>query len=227
MEIYRIFNALGDSIILATYIKQNDVKEITFNRAETDTLNIVLDMYGIERPKYKKSLGSLIEKRMPHYVSEMHKSKVPLLSFPVEMKSAGYMTYQLTSKNESAKDRTAKLSDMEDKGYTDKRDTREATDLKSLTELLSGSEYHWSIDSGTAWLAAAMGIPTNVYSKNSYYFADAYHYMKYLNWHKNVKVKQMYNDGVKMPSSLDYYTSASENGVTVSNFSDFQRLVQL
>jgi len=52
MYIYRIFNALGDSIILSTYIKKFNIKKVYYNRSEFKTLNEVMELYDIEKPEF-------------------------------------------------------------------------------------------------------------------------------------------------------------------------------
>jgi ADP-heptose:LPS heptosyltransferase len=153
---------------------------------------------------------------MVDVVLKLRADKVKLLNPNISVAPSNYITLQLKSKNESARDRSADIQEFDSIVELSDYEKMNASDCKSITELielLKGSRKHISIDSGTAWLAAAMGLDTVVLSKNSYYFSDAYHYMRYLNIQKNVKVHQQNNSGVKIPSEEEYTRLATSNGV--------------
>jgi len=229
LHIYRIFDALGDSIILSTYFKNYNVEKVYYNRGEFKTLYKILDVLNVPRPEFIKTTDR-IKSNMVTVVKKLKSDSVLLIGPNINTKEKEYITYQLSSKNESAKDRNTTLKDA--KNYYSfeenvvKEDVTKIKNIDDLVECLSKSKHHLSIDSGTAWLAVSMGIDTTVISKNSYYFSDAYHYMKYLEIHKNVEIYQKHGLGVKIPSELDYIITSQENNVAVGSYSNYIKEVK-
>lgn len=225
MNIYRIFNALGDSIILCTYINTYKPETIYYNRAELSMLEMMMDLYGITPPKFMR-----IEQRTPEtmvdVLSKLKEDNIKLMNLPIERKQLGYNTVQLMSKNESAKDRSTTLDEasvyIKDKA-ADIKDVSSMPNIQIMLETLAGSKQHVSIDSGTAWAAASLGIDTTVISKNSYYFADAYHYMKYIQTQDNVKVHQQDSPGVFMANEIQFYKYSNLNNVEAGSYEQYKR----
>ena len=207
LHIYRVFDALGDSIILSTFFKNYNVEKVYYNRGEFKTLH-----------------------KMVTVVKKLKSDNVLLIEPNINTRKKEYITYQLSSKNESAKDRNTTLKHA--KSYysfeenSAKEDVTKIKNIDDLVKCLSRSKHHLSIDSGTAWLAVSMGIDTTVISKNSYYFSDAYHYMKYLEIHKNVEIYQKHGLGVKIPSELEYIIAAQENNIAVGSYSNYKKEVK-
>jgi len=223
-EIYRIFPTLGDAIILASYIHNQGILEIHCNRPEPKMLLQVCDIYGIEPPVIKQVYDKTISYRMPHLCDEMRMKKIPLLKHPRTAAAGEVYTYQLASNRPTSKDRNMTMVEAE-KHMKDDSPREDVSKLKTLDSLINAlwkSKKHVTIDSGTAWVAASLGIPTTVISKNSFYFADAYFYMKYLHSLQNVTVYQNDRKGVRMPTSIEYYENAKKNKVTlVQHFDKF------
>ena len=228
IDIYRIFNAVGDSILLCTLIKHLQVTQVTYNRAELDTLREVMKYYDLPDVEFvQRTDQGLIPNKMVDYVRYLHDVKVPLAKPNVEVSST-YATYQLSSHQNNALDRS--MTQNEHNRFIkypdlNRKDITTARTIDSLFVMMQGSKHHISIDSGTAWLSAAMGIDTTVFSKNSYYFADAYFYMQYLNTHSNVVVHQQDGEGVVIANEMQYNMAVQNNRAKVGAYQQYRSAV--
>lgn len=228
IDIYRIFNAVGDSILLCTLIKHLKVTQVTYNRAELDTIREVMKFYDLPDVKFvRRTDQGLIPNQMVDYVRYLHDVKVPLAKPNVEV-SPTYATYQLSSHQINALDRS--MTQEEHNRFVkypelNRKDITTARTIDSLFVMMQGSKHHISIDSGTAWLSAAMGIDTTIFSKNSYYFADAYFYMKYINSQPNVEVHQQDGAGVVVANELQYNMAVLNNRASVGNYENYRSQV--
>lgn len=215
IDIYRIFNAVGDSVLLCTLIKELDVKTITYNRADLDTLKKMMPYYDVDVEFKQRSDQGVIGYKMHDYVRYLNEKNVQL-SVPNVKVEPEYDTCQLGSFQNNAADRA--MTKVEYNKFRRSEKSIEVSDMKTIPrmmECLSKSQHHVSIDSGTAWVAASMGIDTIVYSKNSYYFADAYFYMKYLDSQPTVEVHQQHGSGVRVSNELEFQTAILQNNARV------------
>lgn len=216
LSLYRIFNALGDSIILSTYFKSLNVERVYYNRAEFDTLKYIMNMFNVQDIEFV-NVANRCPLTMVDVVKELKDKKIKLLN-PMENKDENgqYVTMQLASMHATASDRSIKLYEATShNSYPDlqiKEVGNEKT-IKDLFEILKYSKQHITIDSGTAWASVACGIDTTVISKNSYYFSDAYHYMKYLDTHSNVRIYQQHGLGIKIPNEFEFLAAAAANKI--------------
>lgn len=223
VSLYRIFDALGDSIILASYFKHYSIKTVYYNRGDFNTLLKILEIAKVEVPEFVHINGRITE-TMPDLLHQMRIDKAPLISITNRSK-AEHSTFQFKTNSNNAEDRSMNLEEIEEQlpKLNNPKDTLECTDLDSLVRLMKKSERHITIDSGTAWLAAALKVPTTVISKNSYYFADAYHYMRYLQTQPGVTIYQQTGKGVKVATEEQYHQYAKENKVNVPPYNDYQK----
>lgn len=223
VSLYRIFDALGDSIILASYFNHYSVKTVYYNRGNFNTLLKILEIAKVEVPEFLQ-IGERITETMPDLLHQMRIDKAPLISITNRSK-AEHSTFQFKTYSDNAADRSMTPEEIEEQlpKLNNPQDTLECTNLDSLLKLMKKSERHITIDSGTAWLAAALKIPTTVISKNSYYFADAYHYMRYLQTQPGVTVYQQTGKGVRVATEEQYYQYAEENGVNVPPYAEYQK----
>lgn len=209
LRINKLFDALGDSILLATYCKAYNITEIITNRAieKKDTLKEIFSLYNVELPKFKQTIEP-IKYNLAIISIDLLKNNIPLISPNIATSESDYITVQKTTTSLHGKDRHCTLDELmimnSCKNYKEIKDTNIANTITDLVCLLKRSQEHLSIDSGTAWMAASMGIPTKIYSKNSYYFVGAWHYMNYLNSMGNVDVWQWHNKGIKVPTELEF-----------------------
>lgn len=213
IDLYRIFNAVGDSVILCTLIKEYGIKTITYNRADLDAMKSVMKYYDCDVEFKRRTDQGLITPHMHDYVRALYDNKIQL-AIPKVWRSPEYTTRQTGSFQNNAADRAMTM--YEHNRYVRHFDATSvdvvnAKTIPDMFECLSKSMHHISIDSGTAWAAASMGIPTTVYSKNSYYFSDAYFYMQYLDSQPSVDVYQQDNKGVKVANELQFKTAISVN----------------
>ena len=227
MKIYRIFDALGDSIILSTYFK--GILEILYhNRAELKTLIEVLDFYGVERPEFIK-VPERINDNMVKVVKDLRQDKIKLINPKRKLETSNYVTVQLKTNSDGAQDRAIAMNDVLShmpKDFKHIHDVKECKTISELYSTLSRSKAHITIDSGSAWASASMGIPTTIISKNSIYFSDAYHYMRYIETHKNVVVYQQNGEGVTIPSGIEYLNAALDNRVNVDNYQNYMERIK-
>jgi len=223
VSLYRIFNALGDSIILASYFKHYSVKTVYYNRGDFKTLLKILEIAKVEVPEFVQIDGRITE-TMPDLLYQMRIDKAPLISITNRSK-AEHSTFQFKTNSDNAADRALTAEEVNENlsKLTNPKDTLDCKDIDSLLKLMKKSERHITIDSGTAWLAAALKIPTTVISKNSYYFADAYHYMRYLQTQPGVTVYQQTGKGVRVATEEQYYQYSKENKVSVPPYADYQK----
>lgn len=209
--IYRIFNALGDSIILSTYFKAFDIKRVYYNRAELNLLQTIMKMYDVHDVEFIPQ-QERIQTTMIDIVRQLHKKRVNVL----QLEKTGdqlIVTAQLESHHESAKDRSIQLYEALPHikyNMSIKQVGREKT-VEKLYEIMNNSVQHISIDSGTAWFAASLRLDTTVISKNGYYFPSSYHYMRYLDSQPTVDVYQQHGKGVKIPNEIEFNQAIAEN----------------
>lgn len=228
MKIYRIFDALGDSIILSTYFKAYDIKKVYYNRAELKTLIEVLDFYGVERPEFIK-VPERINDNMVKVVKDLKRDKIKLINPKSKSETCSYVTVQLKTNSDGAQDRSITMDDALShmpKDFKHIHDVKECKTILDLYSTLSQSKAHVTIDSGSAWASASIGVPTTIISKNSIYFSDAYHYMRYIETHKNVVVYQQNGEGVTIPSGKEYLNAALDNGVNVDNYQNYMERIK-
>lgn len=215
LDIYRIFNALGDSIILCTYFKAFNVDTVFYNRADLDTLKQVMEVYGIDGVKFQYT-PERVPRTMVNVVQELSNRGAKLLSPPVDLLPSKHTSLQLASMNPASKDRNVKFDEAKNHFKYPELEVKRVGREKQFTELLDvlkESKQHVTIDSGTAWAAAALGIETVVINKNAYYFPDAYHYMKYMEMQDNVEVYQQHGKGVRVPTEEEFNTAISNAGI--------------
>jgi len=224
MHIYRIFNALGDSIITSTYFKKFGIKRVFYNRAEFKTLNEVMELYGVEKPKFIQQ-SNRIPKTLVPYIVEMKEHKVPLLKLNVDLNPQEYVTTQLSTKTGPDRAMNLKEAEIHNKKSYEIKNVSQSKTIPDLISLLKESSRHISIDSGTAWLSSSMGVETFVISKNSYYFADAYHYMSYLQIQKKTKIYQQHGLGLKIPTLEEYVKASKDNNISVGSYDDYYKKV--
>ena len=228
MKIYRIFDALGDSIILSTYFKAYDIKKVYYNRAELKTLIEVLDFYGVERPEFIK-IPERINDNMVKVVKDLRQDKIKLINPKRKLETSNYVTVQLKTNSDGAQDRAIAMNDVlyhMPKDFKHIHDVKECKTISELYSTLSRSKAHITIDSGSAWASASIGVPTTIISKNSIYFSDAYHYMRYIETHKNVVVYQQNGEGVTIPSGIEYLNAALDNRVNVDNYQNYMERIK-
>lgn len=223
--IYRIFNALGDSIILCSLFKALGVNRVTYNRAELDVIREVMKKYDLDGEIEFKQSNDPQPYKMVDYVRYMYDNNISLVKPNVEMRDLSYTTKQLGSKHDSARDRAMSLTEF--KKFVKHpdlpcHDVAERKTIDSVYDLMQGSKHHISIDSGTAWLSASMGVPTTVYSKNSYYFADAYFYMKYLDKQSSVDVYQQDGKGVSVANNMQFNIAVQENKPNINIIGSYE-----
>lgn len=225
--IYRIFNALGDSIILSTYFKAFDIKRVYYNRAELNLLQTIMKMYDVYDVEFIMHTDR-ISNTMTEVVKKLNKEKIMLLPFQKQGDDL-YATIQLKSHHESASDRSIQLNEAMPYVKYNMPVTHVGFEknVDELYKVMNNSCQHISIDSGTAWFAASLGLDTTVISKNSYYFADAYIYMKYLESHKNVEIYQQHGKGVKIANEFEYLQAASTNNVQVPPYQTYTSRAKL
>lgn len=226
-SIYRIFNALGDSIILSTYFKAFNIKKVFYNRAELDLLQTVMEMYGVHDIEFIHDANRK-GNTMTEIVKDLHKKNITLLPYPKQGDDL-YATIQLQSHHESARDRSMYLHEAMPHVKLNMPISHVGNEktVNDLYKIMKNSCQHISIDSGTAWFATSLGLDTTVISKNSYYFPDAYVYMKYIESHKNVEVHQQHGKGIKIPNAFEYLQAAATNNVKVPPYEAYIDRVKL
>jgi hypothetical protein len=221
MRIYRIFEALGDSILLATFIKHYNITAVYYNRGEFKTLSTIFKKYNVKPPTFIP-VTERISTTMVDILQDLTRHNIPLIKLDY-IKNAKWTTTQLKTKNNYGADRSVTKEEAEPhvENLT-LMPVEKAKNISELINLMSQSEKHITMDSGTAWLSASMRIPTVVISKNSYYWPDAYHYMKYIETLENVEVYQQTGKGVKVATEEQYYQYAKENKVEVGPYANYQ-----
>jgi hypothetical protein len=224
MRIYRIFEALGDSIILATFIKHNNITTVYYNRGEFKTLSTILKKYNVKPPTFIP-ITERITSTMVDVLHDLTKHNIPLIELDYT-KDPKWTTTQLKTKNDYGADRA--VTDEEAKPHVENltiMPVEKAKNISALIDLISQSEKHITMDSGTAWLAASMKIPTVVISKNSYYWPDAYHYMKYIETLENVEVYQQENKGVQIATKTQFLKYSKANGIKAMDYQKYKSQV--
>lgn len=211
MSIYRIFNALGDSIILSTYFKAFNIKKVFYNRAELNLLQTVMKMYNTHDVEFVQ-VSDRISNTMIDIVKELHLKKIEILPLPKQGDDL-HATVQLKSHHESAKDRSIQLYEAMPHVKYNMPVTHVGFEktIDELYKVMNNSCQHISIDSGTAWFAASLKLDTTVISKNGYYFPSSYHYMRYLDMQPTVEVYQQHGKGVKIPNELEFNQAILDN----------------
>ena len=224
MRLYRIFDALGDSIILLTYFQKYDIKTVYYNRGKFERLTLLSNYLNISLPNFVK-VNEKIETDMIDVLVQLTKDNINLISFNNNAEKGDYQTTQVGSKWTASSDRNiTKEETQEYLTHALVKDVSIATTIGDIIKLLSSSQKHVSMDSGTAWLSAALGIDTIVISKNSYYWHEAYYYMRYLSIQKSVqniypKIKiateeefnnALLNNNVSEPYSYETYLNKTK-----------------
>ena len=221
--IYRIFGALGDSIILSALFKSKGIKRVFYNRAELDLPKQIFKLYGVEEPEFIQ-MKERITDEMYHAVNELARTKTPLIKPKIKKNTQDLVTVQLGSPTHTAKDRAITLDEVAEHNKYPDFEVKQVQKCKTIEDLyntLARSKQHISCDSGTGWAAASLGIDTTIISKNSYYFPPAYHYMKYINMHSNVKVYQQHGLGVRMPNEEEYKKAIRDNNQPFIEYNNY------
>tara|TARA_Y100000389_G_scaffold204831_1_gene259996 strand:- start:11078 stop:11764 length:687 start_codon:yes stop_codon:yes gene_type:complete len=224
MRMYRIFEALGDSILLATFIKHYNIKTIYYNRGEFKTLSIILKKYNVEPPTFIP-VNERISITMLDILQDLTRHNIQLIKLD-HIKNGKCTTTQLKTKNDYGADRA--VTKEEAKPYIENLTVMPVEKAKNISELINlmcQSEKHITMDSGTAWLSASMRIPTVVISKNSYYWPDAYHYMKYIETLENVEVYQQENKGVQIATEKQFLKYSKANGIKAMDYQKYKTQV--
>ena len=215
------FNALGDSIILLTYFKTYKTEVVYYNRAEFTTLTTLAELFGVTLPKFIQT-PERIEYDMTDVLVSLTKDKAPLISMEGHTPS-DYETIQLGSSKQASCDRNITMEEALPFLQTENiKDAEKETTLEGLVKLLKGSCNHVSMDSGTAWLSSALNVPTSVVSKNSYYWHEAYYYMRYLQIQNSVN---SITPAIKIATEQEYSKAIKDNKVAAPyNYQTYKAL---
>jgi hypothetical protein len=220
-SIYRIFPDLGDSIMLCTLFKHKDISRVFYNRADLAVLKQIMKIYDLPDTIEFIQTSKPIRTTMVSVYSMMANERLHLISPVWKEGEREYWSYQLGSNDATANDRSITIDEVKSHIPLDAsimsamntqnpkylpKNSSDVAPLDGLFDLMSNSSRHITCDSGTAWVAASMGIETIIISKNSLYFPSAHFAMKYANIHKNVTVYQEGIVGVRSPSAFEYNT---------------------
>lgn len=227
-SIYRIFPALGDSIMLATLFKEKGITRVFYNRAELGVLKKVIKIYDIQPIEFIYETRP-IDYTMVTVSHDMHKENIKLIK-PTDITVAEqkYITYQLGSHNETASDRDITEKEMKKHITYPEMDLINTQELKYVTgplidvfNLISSSAQHITCDSGTAFVATSLGIKTTIISKNSFYWPASWFNMQFFNSHENVTVYQEDELGVRIPNEIEYIHACSKNNARVPSYQHY------